>query len=89
MTSTVSKIAKTIIIGIIRFYQRAFSPLLGQRCCFYPSCSQYAIEAINVHGSIKGFWLSLKRISRCHPLAVTGHDPVPCINKKIKSPVNN
>ncbi|MFT5521212.1 MAG: putative membrane protein insertion efficiency factor, partial [Enterobacterales bacterium] len=51
MKSTVSKIANTIIIGIIRFYQRAISPLLGQRCCFYPSCSQYAIEAINVHGA--------------------------------------
>lgn len=81
--------AKTILIGTIRFYQRAISPLLGQRCCFYPTCSQYAVEAISVHGAIKGSWLSIKRISRCHPLAVTGHDPVPCINKKTKSPVNN
>jgi putative membrane protein insertion efficiency factor len=89
MMVTVKLIAKTIIISVIKFYQSAISPLLGPRCCFYPTCSQYAIEAISMHGMIKGCWLSLKRISRCHPLAVTGHDPVPCVNKEIKLPVNN
>ncbi|MFT5452990.1 MAG: putative membrane protein insertion efficiency factor [Enterobacterales bacterium] len=89
MKTKAKTIVKTVLIGIIRLYQRAISPLLGQRCCFYPTCSQYAVEAISAYGAIKGSWLSLKRISRCHPLAVTGHDPVPCINKKNKPPVNN
>jgi len=80
---------KTILILFIRFYQKAISPLLGQRCCYYPSCSQYAVEAISVHGVIRGIWLTLKRISRCHPLAEAGHDPVPCLNNETKSAVNN
>ena len=52
---------------LIRGYQLAISPLLGPRCRFYPSCSQYAIEAIETHGSLHGAWLTMKRISRCHP----------------------
>ena len=52
---------------LIRGYQLAISPFLGPRCRFYPSCSQYAIEAIETHGSLHGSWLTMKRISRCHP----------------------
>lgn len=61
----------------IRGYQLVISPLLGPRCRFYPSCSHYAIEAIERHGVIRGGGLALRRISRCHPLHEGGVDPVP------------
>jgi putative membrane protein insertion efficiency factor len=62
---------------LIRGYQLAISPLLGPRCRFYPSCSQYAMEAIETHGALRGTWLTIKRISRCHPFHEGGFDPVP------------
>ena len=66
---------------LIRGYQLAISPLLGPRCRFYPSCSHYAIEAIETHGALRGMWLTVKRISRCHPWHEGGFDPVPaCLN---------
>ena len=68
---------KTIIQGLIRIYQRALSPLLGPRCRFYPSCSQYAFEALEVHGLLRGLWLAVRRIARCHPFHPGGIDPVP------------
>jgi len=66
---------------LIRGYQLAISPLLGPSCRFYPSCSQYAIEAIETHGSLHGAWLTMKRISRCHPWHEGGFDPVPGCSK--------
>ncbi len=80
---------RALLIGFIRFYQRLLSPLLGKRCCFNPTCSQYAAEAIELHGAIKGTWLSIKRISRCHPLSEVGDDPVPKPNNKPTLPVKN
>ena len=66
---------------LIRGYQLAISPFLGPRCRFYPSCSHYAIEAIETHGASRGVWLTIKRISRCHPWHEGGFDPVPaCLN---------
>ncbi|MDY6833165.1 MAG: membrane protein insertion efficiency factor YidD [Thermodesulfobacteriota bacterium] len=62
---------------LIRVYQLAVSPLLGPRCRFYPSCSQYAHEAVFRHGVVKGLFLSIKRIARCHPFCPGGYDPVP------------
>jgi putative membrane protein insertion efficiency factor len=62
---------------LIRGYQLAISPFLGPRCRFYPSCSHYAIEAIETHGALRGCWLTMKRISRCHPWHEGGFDPVP------------
>jgi len=62
---------------LIRSYQLVLSPLLGPRCRFYPSCSHYAIEAIETHGALRGSWLSAKRICRCHPFNPGGFDPVP------------
>jgi uncharacterized protein len=62
---------------LIRGYQLAISPLLGPRCRFYPSCSHYAMEAIESHGALRGTWLTIKRISRCHPFHEGGFDPVP------------
>ena len=61
----------------IRFYQYAISPLLGPRCRFYPTCSQYALEAIELHGAIHGGYLALRRLARCHPWHPGGIDPVP------------
>ncbi|WP_417349324.1 membrane protein insertion efficiency factor YidD [Ferrimonas sp.] len=66
-----------LLIGFIRLYQKLLSPLLGQNCRFQPTCSQYAIEAITVHGCLKGSWLALRRILKCHPLHPGGRDPVP------------
>jgi len=68
---------KKIIIYLIKFYQITLSPLLGSNCRFQPTCSQYMIEAINLHGVLKGLSLGFKRISKCHPLGSKGYDPVP------------
>ena len=68
---------KKIIIYLIKFYQITLSPLLGSNCRFQPTCSQYMIEAINLHGVLKGVSLGIKRISKCHPLGPKGYDPVP------------
>lgn len=62
---------------MIRFYQMCISPMLGPHCRFSPSCSQYALEAIQTHGAFKGLYLAIKRISKCHPFHTGGHDPVP------------
>ena len=68
---------KKIIVFLIKFYQVTLSPLLGSNCRFQPTCSQYMIEAINLHGVLKGLSLGFKRISKCHPLGSKGYDPVP------------
>ena len=76
MGSNLSPVGQSAIL-LIRTYQKVLSPLLGQRCRFYPSCSQYTLEAIQEWGLIKGTWLGAKRLSRCHPLNPGGFDPVP------------
>ncbi|MBK7807261.1 MAG: membrane protein insertion efficiency factor YidD [Saprospiraceae bacterium] len=75
------KIIKQIFILPVRAYQIILSPLLGANCRYQPTCSHYMIDAINEWGPLKGIWLGLKRIGRCHPWAGHGHDPVP---KKMK-----
>ncbi|CAG2162397.1 unnamed protein product [Oppiella nova] len=63
---------------LIRFYQIAISPLIGPRCRYIPTCSQYSLEAIHTHGALKGSWLATKRVCRCHPWdSQTLHVPVP------------
>ena len=66
-----------IVMAVIRVYQRILSPILGGRCRFHPSCSHYGYEAVATHGALRGGWLALKRIGRCHPWNPGGYDPVP------------
>lgn len=66
-----------LLIKLIRFYQLAISPYLGPSCRHVPTCSSYMIEAIQEWGALKGFWMGLKRLSRCHPWGTAGYDPVP------------
>lgn len=68
---------KRVFILLIRFYQKVISPLTPPSCRFYPTCSNYTLEAIQVHGALKGGWLGLKRILKCHPFHEGGFDPVP------------
>jgi putative membrane protein insertion efficiency factor len=68
---------KYLLLCLIRLYQATFSKLLPPSCRFTPSCSHYGYEAIRKHGSIKGGWLAVKRVARCHPLNPGGYDPVP------------
>ncbi|MCQ4085901.1 membrane protein insertion efficiency factor YidD [Saccharibacillus sp. JS10] len=71
------KIARRTVQGTIRFYRKFISPLTPPSCRFVPTCSAYALEAIEVHGAAKGSWLAAKRISKCHPFHEGGFDPVP------------
>ncbi|MBE9515888.1 MAG: membrane protein insertion efficiency factor YidD [Proteobacteria bacterium] len=73
---------KTLLIGLIKLYQYIISPLLGPRCRFYPTCSEYSETAIKRFGVSRGMWLSLRRIGKCHPWHPGGVDPVPeCSHK--------
>ncbi|TDE21447.1 membrane protein insertion efficiency factor YidD [Actinomadura sp. 6K520] len=67
----------SLLILLVRAYRRFLSPLLGQQCRFQPSCSAYGLEALQVHGALRGTWLTARRIARCHPFHPGGHDPVP------------
>jgi len=68
---------KIVSLSIIKLYQTILSPIIGNNCRFYPSCSNYALEAIKKHGSIKGYWLSIKRIMKCQPFHKGGFDQIP------------
>lgn len=68
---------RRLLIWLVRFYQRAISIWLPPRCRFHPTCSSYAIEALQKYGAAKGSWLTTKRLCRCHPLNAGGYDPVP------------
>ena len=70
-------IAQKLLVGLIRVYQVALSPYFGSQCRFTPTCSEYAKEAVKQHGALKGSWLAVRRIGRCHPYHPGGHDPVP------------
>ncbi|MPV86629.1 membrane protein insertion efficiency factor YidD [Ostreibacterium oceani] len=87
---------RKILIALIKGYQWTLSPLIGNACRFYPTCSNYAIEAITAHGCIKGSYLAANRICRCQPLCKGGIDPVPeanptplCKQSKKQCPSNN
>jgi len=66
-----------VLVRLVRGYQRFVSPALPPSCRFYPSCSAYALEAVQVHGALRGSWLAVRRLSRCHPFHAGGLDPVP------------
>jgi putative membrane protein insertion efficiency factor len=66
-----------IFRGFVRAYQFTLSPLLGRQCRFLPTCSHYAMEALERHGALRGGWLAVRRVVRCHPFAAAGYDPVP------------
>lgn len=68
---------KTIVMAFIKFYQKYISPLTPPSCRFYPTCSHYGLEAVEKHGAVKGIWLAILRILKCHPFHKGGFDPVP------------
>ena len=73
---------RTILIAFVKVYRFVLSPFIGQHCRFTPTCSQYAIEAIEEYGAMKGSWMAVRRLSKCHPFHTGGWDPVP------ENPVN-
>jgi putative membrane protein insertion efficiency factor len=80
---------KALLLGALRGYQWLLRPLLGANCRFYPSCSDYAMEAIERHGAVAGAWLAARRVCRCHPYHPGGHDPVPDrIDRPARQPEN-
>lgn len=68
---------RQVVVFILVFYQRFISALFPPRCRYYPSCSQYALEAVERYGGYRGLWLGVKRVARCHPFGSSGYDPVP------------
>jgi len=71
---------KTVLLALLRGYQYVLRPMLGSNCRFYPSCSDYAREAIEQYGPLRGVWLAIRRVGRCHPYHPGGFDPVPLKN---------
>jgi len=71
---------KRLLVWLLRGYQLLVSPMLGQKCRFYPTCSNYAIEAVKIHGAARGGWLALRRVCRCHPWHEGGVDLVPALS---------
>lgn len=77
-----------VLRSIIKVYQTVISPLLGPNCRYYPSCSAYALDAIECHGACRGGWMAARRIARCHPWHPGGYDPVPAAAPKARPPVD-
>ncbi len=77
MTGRIDRWLACPLLGMVWLYRRAVSPWLGLNCRYLPSCSEYAAEALRVHGALKGSWLAVRRIGRCHPWGGSGYDPVP------------
>ena len=68
---------RSLLIGLLKAYRYAISPMLGRNCRYHPSCSEYAIEAVQRYGALRGGWLALRRVGRCQPFKSGGYDPVP------------
>lgn len=71
-----------IVASLLRAYRLVISPLYGQVCRYHPSCSAYALEAVERHGALRGVWLAIRRLGRCHPWASGGYDPVPAVARE-------
>jgi len=84
MLSGLGKLLAWPLLGLVWVYRLLVSPWLGRNCRYEPSCSQYALDALHVHGAFRGSWLAAKRIGRCHPWGGSGYDPVP---EKVEDPV--
>jgi len=78
-------VVRAILTGLIRFYQVAISPWTPPSCRYVPTCSSYALEAIQIHGAARGSWLAFKRLASCHPWGGHGYDPVPLAKKGERS----
>jgi uncharacterized protein len=76
MEFSAGQLAKKLVVGLLRAYKWALSPMLPPSCRYVPSCSEYAIEAVERHGAVRGSWMGLKRVLRCHPFVKGGYDPV-------------
>lgn len=83
METTQQTIWQRFLIGVIQAYRYCVSPFLGPHCRFHPTCSCYAVTAVERHGALKGGWLALKRVGRCHPWHPGGLDPVPDKNEPV------
>jgi len=77
LSRRIKSLIDRLLIVALRFYKRWVSPMLGQRCRFVPTCSEYSMTAIERFGAVHGSWLTVRRLARCHPLCPGGHDPVP------------
>jgi len=75
--SPLARVPRLLLILGVRAYQLVLSPIFGGACRYYPSCSAYAIEALERHGALRGGWMAVRRIARCHPFRPGGYDPVP------------
>lgn len=73
---------RSLVLGLVKGYQYLISPMLGKNCRFYPSCSCYTVEAIEVHGAPRGIYLGFQRLLKCHPFHAGGYDPVPQSEKE-------
>jgi len=82
---TFGALLSLLFVGVIRLYQKLISPMLGQRCRYYPSCSNYSLQAIRTHGPVKGLALTLWRVLRCNPWSAGGVDQVPAEDTRINS----
>ncbi|MGE0020158.1 MAG: membrane protein insertion efficiency factor YidD [Draconibacterium sp.] len=77
IVKTIYKLIGWVLLVPVYIYKYAISPFTPASCRHYPTCSEYALQAVKIHGPFKGFWLATKRISRCHPWGTSGYDPVP------------
>jgi putative membrane protein insertion efficiency factor len=73
---------KTVLVLLLKAYRLVISPLYGQVCRYHPSCSAYALEAVEKHGALRGSWLAVRRLARCHPWTPGGYDPVPPVRTR-------
>ncbi len=82
MIRSIMLLPRLAVAGLIRIYQKLVSPTMGPNCRFQPTCSAYALEAVQTHGALRGLWLAARRIGKCHPLHPGGYDPVPDVRSR-------